>query len=77
MCGCNSGSSSSGGSVADPMAQSSQRVSDDQIYVVTYFNGVSEEAVGLDRVRTLLITPSERVEDAQDVIQGGTYYPKG
>lgn len=59
------------------MAQSSQRVSDDQIYVVTYFNGVSEEAVGLDRVRTLLITPSERVEDAQDVIQGGTYYPKG
>lgn len=46
------------------------------MYVVTYFNGVSEEAVGLDAVRTLLITPSARVEGAQDTIQGGTYFPK-
>lgn len=62
--------------MASPMAQSAQGVSDTQIYVVTYFNGVQEEAVGLDRVRTLLITPSERVEEARDVIQGGTYFPK-
>lgn len=76
MC-CGSSNSGSGGSVADPMAQSSQRVDDDQVYVVTYFNGVSEEAVGLDRVRQLLITPSERVADAQEIMQGGTYFPKG
>ena len=63
--------------MADPMAQSSQRVVDDRVYVVTYFNGDEEEAVGLDRVRQLLINPAARVPDAQDVIQGGTYYPKG
>lgn len=77
MCGCSAGNSSSGGSVADPMAQLTERVSDDQVYVVTYFNGVSEEAVGLDRVRTLLITPAARTADAQDVMEGGTYRPKG
>lgn len=76
MCGCNAGASGAGGSVADPMAQSSQRAGDDQVYVVTYFNGVSEDAVGLDRVRTLLITPSARVAEAQDVMEGGTYRPK-
>lgn len=76
MCGCNSGNSGAGGSVADPVAQSAQRASDDQVYVVTYFNGVSEEAVGLDRVRMLLINPSARVAEAQDLMQGGTYFPK-
>ncbi len=75
MCGCNSGSSAGpGASVA--VAQSSQRVDDSTVYVVTYFNGVQEEAVGLERVRTLLIAPDQRVEGAQDVIQGGTYFPK-
>lgn len=73
MCGCNSGS---GGSVATEMAQPAGRTGDDTVYVVTYFNGVTEEAVGLDRVRTLLINPSARVEEAQDIIQGGTYFPK-
>ena len=58
------------------MANVAGRPADDTVYVVTYFNGVSEEAVGLDRVRQLLITPSARVADAQDVIQGGTYFPK-
>jgi hypothetical protein len=45
--------------------------------VVTYFNGVQQDAVGLDQVRSLLIDPSSRVEEARDVIQGGTYFPKG
>ena len=62
--------------MADAMAQSSERISDDQVYVVTYFNGVQQEATGLDEVRHLLINPAARVEQAQDVIQGGTYFPK-
>lgn len=75
MC-CGSSDSGAGGGVADPLAQSAPGNTDDQVYVVTYFNGVQEDAIGLDRVRHLLITPAARVEDAQDVMQGGTYFPK-
>lgn len=58
------------------MADPAPRETDTAVYVVTYFNGVQEEAVGLDRVRQLLINPSQRVADAQDQMQGGTYFPK-
>lgn len=75
MCGCNSGSSS-GGSVATELAEPAPRETDTTVYVVTFFNGVTQEAVGLDAVRQLLINPSARVEGAQDVMQGGTYFPK-
>lgn len=74
MCGCNSGSSDTGASVDSAVADTSGR--DDQVYVVTYFNGESEEAVGLDAVRNLLINPAARIEGARDEMQGGTYAPK-
>lgn len=81
MCGCNGGS---GGSVADPMADTAGRPDPDQVYVVTYFNGVTEEAVGLDGARNLLINLDARVEGARTVddfplgvpATGGTYTPK-
>lgn len=62
--------------MATDMADPAPRETDTAVYVVTYFNGVQEEAVGLDRVRQLLINPSQRVADAQDQMQGGTYFPK-
>jgi hypothetical protein len=55
---------------------SSRRAAGDQVYVVTYFNGVTEEAMGLDAARRLLIDPASRVAEAQGEIQGGTYRPK-
>lgn len=69
--------------MASAVADASGRPGDDQVYVVTYFNGVTEEAVGLDAVRNLLINPAARVEGAQaeddfpmGTTLGGTYAPK-
>lgn len=80
MCGCNSGS---GGAVASVMEDPARGPSDPTVYVVTYFNGVTEEATGLDAVRNLLINPASRVEGARDASDflgvptyGGTYAPK-
>lgn len=59
------------------------RPSDNTVYVVTYFNGVTEEAVGLEAARILLINPAARVEGARTeedfpmgTTLGGTYGPK-
>jgi hypothetical protein len=62
--------------VAPELAQPASGGTDGTVYVVTYFNGVTEEATGLDQVRRLLIDPSSRVEGGQSVMQGGTYFPK-
>jgi hypothetical protein len=66
------------------LADVARRPSDDQVYVVTYFNSVEQEVVGLDAVRNLLINPAARVEGARteddfpsgSVVFGGTYAPK-
>lgn len=66
------------------MVLAAGRPADDTVYVVTYFNGVSEEAVGSDAAKRLLINPAARVEGAQSeddfppgtVVFGGTYSPK-
>lgn len=82
MCGCNSGS---GGAVASVMENPAREPVDPTVYVVTYFNGVTEEATGLDAVRNLLINPAARVEGAREQedfsglavpLYGGTYAPK-
>lgn len=52
------------------------RPGDDQVYVVAYFNGVTEEVVGLDEARNRLIRPSSRVPEAADAPLGGTYAVK-
>lgn len=70
--------------MASVMEQSSGRPADDQVYVVTYLNGVTEEAASLDAARNLLINPAARVEGAQNPedfpmgmpVLGGTYAPK-
>jgi hypothetical protein len=49
---------------------------DQTVYTVMYLNGVSEEVVGIDAARSMLINPSLRVEGARDIIPGGTYSPK-
>jgi hypothetical protein len=80
MC-CGNGDSS--GSPMEPVANGAQRADPDQVYVVTYFNGVTEEAVGLSATQQLLISPAARVEGARTeddfpmgVVLGGTYAPK-
>lgn len=73
MCGCNGGVSvAEEGFVAD----SSGRASDDQVYVVAYFNGETEEVVGLDAARNLLINPAARSPEGQGAGLGGTYAAK-
>lgn len=70
--------------MASAVEDPSGRTGDDEVYVVTYLNGVSEEAVGLDAVRNLLINPAARVEGAREesdyppgtVMLVGTYAPK-
>lgn len=80
---CCGSSSDPGPAAVSAMADSAGRPSDDQVYVVTYFNGVSEEATGLNAARNLLINPASRVEGAREpddfpmgVVEGGTYSPK-
>lgn len=77
-CGAGNGASASPEAVVV-----ADRPDPDQVYVITYFNGVTEEAVGLDAARQLLINPAARVEGAQSeadfnggVVLGGTYAPK-
>jgi len=55
----------------------------DQVYVVTYFNGVTEEVVGLAAAQRRLINPAARVEGARTeddfpmgVVLGGNYTSK-
>ena len=82
MC-CGNGDSAGSSPVAT-VADASRRTDPDQVFVVTYFNGVTEEAVGLDSARKLLINLDARVEGAREVTDfpigvpaiGGTYAPK-
>lgn len=81
MC-CGNGDSA-GASQAPVVADVTRGPDPDQVYVVTYFNGVTEEAAGLDAARRLLINPASRVEGARElsdfpmrVVEGGTYAPK-
>jgi hypothetical protein len=82
MC-CGNGDSAGSSQVA-AVADTAQRLDPDQIYVVAYFNGVTEEVVGLDGARNLLINMDARVEGARTVddfplgvpATGGTYFPK-
>ena len=82
MC-CGSGGDVAGSSQIAAVADTAGRPDPDQVYVVTYFNGVTEEASGLDAVRRLLMYPAGRVEGAQELddfpdgtVLGGTYAPK-
>lgn len=82
MC-CGNGDSA-GSSAPSVLADASGRPADDEVYVVTYLNGVTEEVVGLDAVRARLLNPALRVEGAQTeadypagtVMLTGTYAPK-
>jgi hypothetical protein len=76
MCGC--GSVAAGANVAQEgfVADNSGQPSDDQVYVVAYFNNVTEEVVGLDAARARLINPASRIPEGQDAPQGGTYSMK-
>lgn len=43
-------------------------------YLVSYFNGTTEEVVGLDQVRKVLLTPSARAPGTdENGYQGGSY----
>jgi hypothetical protein len=47
---------------------------DDQKYVVSYFNGTTQEVTGLDEVRRVLLNPSARAKDTdENGFQGGSY----
>lgn len=47
---------------------------DDQKYLVSYFNGTTQEVTGLDEVRRVLLTPSARAEGTdENGFQGGSY----
>jgi hypothetical protein len=47
---------------------------DDQMYVVSYFNGTTQNVVGMEEVRRVLLTPSARAEGTdQGGYQGGSY----
>jgi hypothetical protein len=79
-CGADSGS---GSSSSAEVVDTSGRADPDQVYVVTYFNGVTEEISGLAGAQRLLINPASRVEGAQTAddfpagtVLGGTYAPK-
>jgi hypothetical protein len=72
MCGCNQGASTVTSEVS---AAVTPAVTDETVYTVVYFNGVTEEAIGVDQVRRLLTNPDLRVEGA-DPRQGGTYAAK-
>jgi len=43
------------------------------VYEVTYFNGVTEQVIGMDEVRRRIIDPASRVPEAQNVAEGATY----
>lgn len=59
--------------VADPEGQPT----DDQVYVVTYFNGTTEEVHGLAEVRRRIMDPASRGEDTdRDGFVGATYSRK-
>lgn len=58
------------------VADASRQPADDQVYVVAYFNHVTEEVVGLDAARARLINPASRVAEGQDAPLGGTYSMK-
>lgn len=82
MCCGNGDSAPSSPTVS--LADTAGRTDPDQVYVVTYFNDVTEEVAGLDAARNLLINPAARVEGAREVEDfpfgvpalGGTYAPK-
>jgi len=55
--------------VADPLGIPAEET----MYVVAYFNGVTEQVSGLDAARTRLMNPESRIAEAQDAPLGGTY----
>lgn len=47
---------------------------DTQKYLVSYFNGSTQEVTGLDEVRRVLLDPSARAEGTdENGYQGGSY----
>lgn len=77
---CCGSSSDPGPGASAPLAQLAQRADPDAVYMVTYFNGVTEEVEGLAGAQQLLINPAARVEGARTeadfprgVVLGGTY----
>lgn len=59
--------------VADPEGPPA----DDQVYVVTYFNGTTEEVQGLAEVRRRIMDPASRGEGTdRDGFVGATYSRK-
>jgi hypothetical protein len=50
---------------------------DTTVFTVTYFNGTSEEVVGLEAVRLRIIEPSSRAAGTdENGLQGATYMPR-
>lgn len=50
---------------------------DTTVYNVAYFNGTTEEVVGIDAVRRRIIVPASRAPGTDEFgLQGGTYSVK-
>lgn len=68
------GSTEPAPSVSSVSADPEGTPADDQKYVVSYFNGTTQEATGLEEVRLLLLSPSARAEGTdRGGFQGGSY----